>query len=170
MKPRTVTCFITKEKGKNDVFIPVIIKGVKKYVKSVEIYEEWVQQEKQKQLLKIKSNDIVQEVVKKVIFQDSYVPPIFMTRLMGLGYETTLLCKCIEQNAQAFQYAHTKSFNNIHQKIGYLLAIIKNTIGETQLDKPQPVKKMYIEMDILDDKLVSNATRKRKDISQFLED
>lgn len=167
---RNVTCFITKEKGKNDEFIPVTVKGVKKYVKNQKVYDEWIENEKQKQLLKNKSSDVVKEVVSKIIFGGNYVPPIFMTRLMGLNYDTALLCKCIEQNSQAFKYAHTKSFNNIHQKIGYLLAIINNTIGETQLDRPQTIKNMYVETDILEDKLVSNATRKRKDISHFLED
>lgn len=167
---RKVACFITKEKGTNETFKQVIVKGTKKYVKDMETYHKWVEQENErKQTLKQK-NEIVETVVKKVIFLDSYVPPIFMSRLLKLNYEPTLLCKCIEVNAKAFQYAHTKTFNNIHQKIGYMIAIINNTIGDVQLDKPQQIKNLYIESDILEDKLVSNATRKRKDISQFLEE
>lgn len=166
---RQVKCQITKEYGNSSDFYCVINdKGKKKYYKSQQIYEEYLVDQKQKELT-------VNYILDLLNYDHS---ACLLKKLKGLAesYSYNVILETFNQNEDLIKYylngklAETKEY----PKIGYIFAIINSKINDVQKDiqiqdRQEEKQSRDIDFDIDGFNSIGYVKIKSKDISLFLE-
>lgn len=172
---RKCKCQITKEIGTTDIFYKVNENGKNKYYKNKKIYDKYMKQKNDRDiLLKYIALEILDYQEKQI------VPTILLKKIKELNefYEYEVIYEAFKEKKDTLKYWINLDgkFNSEYQKVSYMMAIINNSINDIyerwkiKQQRLQKENSINVDMNVLNDsEAVVVPKSEAIDISQFLD-